>query len=71
VANAPGRRYLPEYWALRARNFVDFCLNPVLIAEATPFKPVRRCGMEGDLTADPGNNWEFLCFRRCSASIVI
>src|ERR1700687_5194628 len=36
-------RYLPEYRALRAqaRDFVDFCLNPILAAEAT-LQPVRR-----------------------------
>jgi uroporphyrinogen decarboxylase len=40
-------RYLPEYRALRAqaRDFVDFCLNPVLAAEAT-MQPIRRFGMD-------------------------
>jgi uroporphyrinogen decarboxylase len=40
-------RYLPEYRALRtqAASFVEFCLNPVLAAEAT-LQPVRRFGMD-------------------------
>ena len=40
-------RFLPEYRALRtrARDFVDFCLNPGLAAEAT-LQPVRRFGMD-------------------------
>jgi uroporphyrinogen decarboxylase len=29
----------------RARDFVDFCLNPELAAEAT-LQPVRRFGMD-------------------------
>src|SRR5690348_9085677 len=40
-------RFLPEYRALRTRapDFVDFCLNPELAAEAT-LQPVRRFGMD-------------------------
>ena len=40
-------RYLPEYRALRARaeNFIAFCLNAELAAEAT-LQPVRRFGMD-------------------------
>src|ERR1700730_10450928 len=40
-------RYLLEYRALRvqAPDFVEFCLNPVLAAEAT-LQPVRRFGMD-------------------------
>jgi uroporphyrinogen decarboxylase len=40
-------RFLPEYRALRtrARDFVDFCLNPELAAEAT-LQPVRRFGTD-------------------------
>jgi uroporphyrinogen decarboxylase len=41
-------RYLPEYRALRkeAPNFVGFCLNPEMAAEAT-LQPIRRYGMDG------------------------
>src|SRR4030088_894688 len=40
-------RYLPEYRVLRAQmpDFVEFCLNPVLAAEAT-LQPVRRFGLD-------------------------
>src|SRR5437763_15142898 len=43
-------RYLPEYRALRARarEFVDFCLNPELAAEAT-LQPVRRFGIDATI----------------------
>jgi uroporphyrinogen decarboxylase len=41
-------RYLPEYRALRARapNFLAFCFDPALAAEAT-LQPIRRFGMDG------------------------
>lgn len=41
-------RYLPEYRALRARaaNFLSFCYDPALAAEAT-LQPVRRFDMDG------------------------
>jgi len=40
-------RYLPEYRALRGRaeNFLAFCLNPELAAEAT-LQPIRRFGFD-------------------------
>jgi uroporphyrinogen decarboxylase len=40
-------RYLPEYRDLRQRvpSFLDFCLTPVLAAEAT-LQPVRRFGLD-------------------------
>ena len=41
-------RYLPEYRALReqAPDFVAFCFNPEMAAEAT-LQPIRRYGMDG------------------------
>src|SRR5438067_7839012 len=40
-------RYLPEYRALRAKaaDFIQFCLDPALAAEAT-MQPIRRFGMD-------------------------
>src|SRR5947199_9191249 len=40
-------RYRPEYCELRARagDFIAFCLNPKLAAEAT-LQPIRRFGMD-------------------------
>jgi uroporphyrinogen decarboxylase len=41
-------RYLPEYREVRvkARDFVELCLTPVLAAELT-MQPIRRYGMDG------------------------
>lgn len=41
-------RYLAEYRELRAknRNFLEFCYNPEMAAEAT-LQPIRRFGMDG------------------------
>ena len=41
-------RYLPEYRKLReqTKNFMDFCLNPELAAEAT-LQPVKRFEFDG------------------------
>ena len=40
-------RHLPEYRELRAKapNFIDFCLNPQMAAEAT-MQPLRRYGFD-------------------------
>ena len=40
-------RHLPEYMALReqAKDFIDFCFNPEMAAEAT-LQPIRRYGMD-------------------------
>jgi len=40
-------RYLPEYRELRAKapSFIEFCLNPVMAAEAS-LQPIRRFGMD-------------------------
>jgi len=40
-------RHLPEYMQLRAKakNFIDFCFNPEMAAEAT-LQPVRRYGVD-------------------------
>ena len=40
-------RYLPEYRELRqeAKNFIDFCLNPEMAAEAT-LQPLRRFDLD-------------------------
>ena len=40
-------RYLPEYRALRAQapDFIAFCLNPEMAAEAT-LQPMRRFGFD-------------------------
>lgn len=41
-------RYLPEYKELRskAKDFLDFCYNPAMAAEAT-LQPIKRFGMSG------------------------
>lgn len=41
-------RYLPEYREVRAkaRDFLDFCYTPELVAEAT-LQPVKRFGVDG------------------------
>jgi len=40
-------RYLPEYRALRAQapDFIAFCMNPEMAAEAT-LQPMRRFGFD-------------------------
>src|SRR5947207_2905156 len=40
-------RYLPEYRALRSKaaDFIEFCLDPSLAAEAT-MQPIHRFGMD-------------------------
>src|SRR6267154_2018477 len=52
-------RYLPEYRALRAQmpDFVEFCLNPVLAAEAT-LKPVRCWSRSRKRRASDSFGWK-------------
>ena len=49
-------RYLPEYRRLRAEapDFIAFCLNPEMAAEAT-LQPMRRFGFDAAIAeAAPG-----------------
>jgi uroporphyrinogen decarboxylase len=47
VADAPGRGYLREYYATRARagSFLDLRYNPELAAEVM-LQPIRRYGLD-------------------------